>query len=1193
MTQGSGDHRSATLQSFGKRLKFCALLALAFATVSMNVAHATGEGNQPSTGSDAAASDNGQVVPALKTTLPAVLVTKATTPATANPASAPDSPATQQLEIPQPGSERKGDQKPAAVAEEPPVYYVRDKEGRLVPLLGYSYDEILSLIRQKKTGAPVTSATQGYSLEQLEIAGDATPDRAKLVADYKINLTSNEWVDVPLWNHGGVLEEPASYRGDAEHQLQYVSQNGAYVVRLHGTAGSQVQITLKLAVPIKLTGTQSLLDFDVPTAAASKLSLRVPQTPLELVNHTGSTTAEAKSAGRADQHSEITLRGLAGRVELAWQEHSLENTSSLLEATGQVFAQVDSRSVQFDALLTVRGFGTPFDRFRVKLPPGAQLVGGAPAGANYTLSGVRPRADDQTSAAETAPEKSDDLSNASFVDVQLSQATTEPVEIRIQAERAYDVTKSNMNLELAGFEVLEAATHRQWGHIAVAVVGDWRVAWGSRARVRQVAELPPQLQRQGIVAGFEYFGQPASLTARIVPRQTRISVEPQYFYFVDSRQLQLDARFKYNIRGAKTSNLEIAIPGWEIDAVEPANLVDANAGLNNRATSTIVPLAQPTSGEFELSIKAHRNLSPGASRVQITMPVPIADIVAPAVIALSPANNIRLRPREDELQGLVHPSIAPRLKLPVREQPPLIYRGEQVQAAFVGDLENVPQVVAAGVESDVALKSDEVQVEQRFAYHVQHEPTSSLTFAVPATLADSLEWSVDEQSVPASAQPATPADSKIVQFEVPLAEPRLGAFDVVVRYHIARSKLSGNLDGDVSGPLTIPLIMPALSVLDYNRVTINGDALASLQLLDEQWKPIDESPDFNADSEKPTLRYAAAGAVSQIVVSPRSGTEQDVGQTIVERAWIQTWISGTVRQDRAIYRIATRGDKFDLTLPPGISAGNLELKLDHRALHPVIGSDGAIKLSLPSSNDNRHELELRYQWDHVPHTRSINAQLPRLADGIWLQRMYWQLVLPTDEHLIGAATDLTPEFEWKWSGLGLGRKSIWDQADLEKWSGATPADSLPPATNRYLFSTIGSPANFSAATAARWQIVLLSSGAVLIIGLLVLYVPRAARPAMLVAVGVFTLTLMIWTPAAAMLFAQAAILGVILLLLAGILRHSLTRRRAMGHIVANGSSSVIDRSSVRRNLRPRDMVGAASTSATETLDLPAAGSQHA
>ncbi len=207
--------------------------------------------------------------------------------------------------------------------------------------------------------------------------------------------------------------------------------------------------------------------------------------------------------------------------------------------------------------------------------------------------------------------------------------------------------------------------------------------------------------------------------------------------------------------------------------------------------------------------------------------------------------------------------------------------------------------------------------------------------------------------------------------------------------------------------------------------------------------------------------------------------------------------------------------------------------------------------------------------------------------------MYWQLVLPADDHLVGAAADLTPEFEWKWSGLGWGRRSTWEQSDLEKWSGATPADPLPPANNRYLFSTIGNPASFTAATAARWQIVLLSSAAVLVVGLIFLYAPIAARPLVLIAIGFFTLVLITWTPTAAILFAQAALLGTILLLLAGLLRHSIARRRAAGHVIAGGSSSVIDRSSVRRGIRPRDMVGAASTSATETLDLPAAGSQHA
>ncbi len=39
-----------------------------------------------------------------------------------------------------------------------------------------------------------------------------------------------------------------------------------------------------------------------------------------------------------------------------------------------------------EATLTVRSFGTEFDHFRVRLPPGAQLTGGAESG--YTLSPV-------------------------------------------------------------------------------------------------------------------------------------------------------------------------------------------------------------------------------------------------------------------------------------------------------------------------------------------------------------------------------------------------------------------------------------------------------------------------------------------------------------------------------------------------------------------------------------------------------------------------------------------------------------------------------------------------------------------------------------------------------------------------------------------------------------------------------------
>ena len=72
---------------------------------------------------------------------------------------------------------------------------------------------------------------------------------------------------------------------------------------------------------------------------------------------------------------------------------------------------------------------------------------------------------------------------ASVVEVKLDHKTAGPVDIRLLTERAYDVTKSAENLELAGFSVPEAIAHRQWGHLAVAVSGDWQTCVG-RANAR-------------------------------------------------------------------------------------------------------------------------------------------------------------------------------------------------------------------------------------------------------------------------------------------------------------------------------------------------------------------------------------------------------------------------------------------------------------------------------------------------------------------------------------------------------------------------------------------------------------------------------------------------------------------------------------------------------------------------------------
>ena len=324
--------------------------------------------------------------------------------------------------------------------------------------------------------------------------------------------------------------------------------------------------------------------------------------------------------------------------------------------------------------------------------------------------------------------------NQQIVEVQLAQKTAGPVEIRLRAERAYDVTKPDETLELAGFEVLEAVPHRQWGHLAVAVVGDWQVAWGRRDRMQQVDEFPNSLKRKDVVAGFEYFGQPAALAVRITPRKTRISVEPEYIFFVDSQQVRLEARLKYAIRGAKAFALDVGLAGWQIDEIGPAGTVDSEAALASTGPVVKAPLVQASAGDVELTIKAHRAIANDAARIDLALPTLFADVQGPALVALVPADNVRLHAIDAELIGLRRETSLPGLKFPSRQQAALYYRGEQAAARFVGDIQRLPQTVSAAVESAIEVRREELRVDQTIKYRVEHEPLAAISLDVPKSL---------------------------------------------------------------------------------------------------------------------------------------------------------------------------------------------------------------------------------------------------------------------------------------------------------------------------------------------------------------------------------------------------------------------------------------------------------------------------
>ena len=90
---------------------------------------------------------------------------------------------------------------------------------------------------------------------------------------------------------------------------------------------------------------------------------------------------------------------------------------------------------------------------------------------------------------------------------------------------------------------------------------------------------------------------------------------------------------------------------------------------------------------------------------------------------------------------------------------------------------------------------------------------------------------------------------------------------------------------------------------------------------------------------------------------------------------------------------------------------------------------------------------------------------------------------------------------------------------------------------------MGNVAKAELKTAGRTWIVLWASGAALVAGLLLIYVPASRHPATLLVAGIALLATGLIAPEPTLLLAQAASLGLVLTLLAGLMERGVARRR--------------------------------------------------
>jgi hypothetical protein len=1024
----------------------------------------------------------------------------------------------------------KGVQQPSVEELRPEVLYLRDKNGRLVPVPGFRYEDFVELLQRKQRGDAPASEPPAFTMQQLSVTGAADGALAKLTVHLDVALTGTKWTKVPLGFGGSALAQPASYEGDGEFMLEYDDQGERYIAWLRGEARSEHHLTLEVRAPLTTNGPKRQLALSLPRAAASQLELRIPTenivartTPADLVVETT----------KQDGASKVSVLGVAGEFTLSWSEAPPPGSESgpFLEASGLVLVKIDGRLVTSNALLSVRSFGAAFDRFHVRLPPGSELSGEPPPGYLFTSSKDDP----------------------AVVEIKLDKPAIGPIDIRLVTERPFDIADGKP-IDLAGFQVLEAVAHRQGGQIGVIVPGDRQVAWEKQTGVRQIGTPAAELNRRDLVAAFEYLGQPYSLQARVSERRPRISVDPQYTYFLDAVETRLAARLKYSIRGAKVFSVDIDIPGWQVEEVGPPAIVDQKLLMIGEDARLRVPFVEPTMGDVEITIRATRAHSANPADIEISMPTLKDAIVGPATVAIVPDDTIELTTRVDRLEALSRSTRPSNLQLPERAGEALVFRAERAGAKYVAKLHVHQQKIDVRVASTVAIKTTGADVEQRFRYRVAYVPLERASFALPESLreTDSVEVYLDGGRLNAVRTAAEPADDGEPSFQFVLPQPRIGEFELVARYQLPFDRLRAG----TTTPFEVPLAMPLEGEFSGNSLDVTREPGISVELGAGHWTSA-KSEDRERGRNLHLTSSTAASSASLLLTAEEHAA---AGFGSIERLWVQTWLTGRTRLERAVFRIPGGRRQLTLALPADVDPGEVEATLD--GMPAQLSSKGQQLTIDVDSPTAAHTLELRYGYLQRDTGWSVSLDPPNFGDGVHLRRVYWQLIVPKSQNLIGSSANLTPEYRWVWDRFWWARENVLNQHELENWTD-TIHDPLPPdSMNVYLFSAIGGEP-MRAWVARRSMVVFLASAVVLATMLIGLYASPSRRPAMLVCLGVAVAILALAYPEPAIVLAQSAVLGLALGFLAPVLRRTVrqpSRDEPLSH-VASGFSP--DRSSTR------------------------------
>ena len=1039
------------------------------------------------------------------------------------------------------------------------VFQMLGKDGQILLLPHWrTLERFEQWLKSQEAGNSPLAPAASVSSVSFEGTAETNEDSLTLDATLIISVNRDDGdVLVPLGLNEATLLKKIEHAGPGEAEFHKFDPELGYRCWLRGVGQHELKLTL--AVRLRPQGTARRLMLRLPETPVSTIKLIVP---LPKVSAKGLERGNVKTKSLENGRSEIQAAGPPGSLlDLSWQPVSdVSEVKPELQALTFIAADLRAESFVLEATQQVRSIQGTFDKITVRLPAEFELL---------DVSGK--------DVKEFAPI----AGSPGRVLVTLTGPMPGPVELKwvLSAKVAADAMRLPA---IEGFEVEDArqpkGARQQKGHVAV-------IAWeGVNLRkrdgedrfvdldkldaLRDIPGFHPPTSGNGNTTVYRFLKQPFRLVLDVQKIDPYFSAEQSHLVRLTTSRADLETTF--NVRVFRGSLLDLTLPwpgfkteGWDAvsndtpEVVEQVSVEETPKGPQLRVR--LVDRKTRGDREFEIRFTTRRTIPTDGSAFDLSLPY-IADSVQKASnVIVAPGSNLEVEwtpkdeprarpttPDEDVLDNLESTRNV------------MAWRWEKESPAFAAKAKVQQQSIHTESLSELTLEARNVTAKQRIGYDVAFEPLTQVRLMVPRAISDRVRFSLRDSSgqlkpLPPPVFTALEID-QARQCRLPLVPPQVGKFEVLAEFDVERV---ADIN-DEPAPVNIPVLQSSDEEFSATRVQWKTGEKWTATLDDAAWKP-----ELGTDK---TSVWKANGAKNSVPIKIASASDSALQDFTVHRALIRTVVGEGRSRSQALLELDRDVREITLTLPAEIASqkfqvwwNGVEVKVEPITRVDSTG-DTEVRLRQPSvqqtvaraATETKDKPKTTLWWDYVSQqptnfvwSNRHELVTPKFASTVWIAQTIWQVVLPSDQHLLTTPRDYATQFHWQRSLLLWTRQPNFGYDRIERVlqeAAANRSEVAPMSTlaagdsgSVYPLSCFGPPQPLVFWTMSRSAVVGCGAGLALLLGFVLIRMPATRHVLTFLVVGFLMSLTALWFSEPVKVLLQPAILGAVMAVVAAII----------------------------------------------------------